>query len=968
MNVKPRRSLLIALCACLSLALALPASALPLSQGSAPGTVVLNELQYDPPEGGSEGPREWLELVNPGDAAVSLAGWQIADNRASDALPDVEIPPGGYLVVAGGEGFAADHPGFAGALVTLGGSIGNGLGNGGDQLRLIGPDGTVVDGVSWGDDAGQLDPPAPDVAAGHSLERVPAGHDTDSAADWIDQPAPSPGEPAGDLRPTEAPTAAPPPSVPPGARVLVNEYLPAPRAVDWDGDGQANQDDEWIELFNPGDSPIDLRGWRLDDVADGGSDPYIIPDGTVIAPRGHLLIFKRDSGLSLNNGGDGVRLLRPDASEMDAHAFGRSQPDASYARLVDGELPWTDALPPSPGGPNGDPAPRTPPAGETPTPPAATPPAPGASPSPAPSASPAGPSATPDPATLHLPLLISEVLFDPEAPGNDAALEWLELHNPSAGAVSLAGWAVGDRSDWDTLPGLSLPAGAFLVVAASDAAAAAVAQANPKAMILVLADGRIGGGLANGGDLVRLRGPTGQLADALSYGGNLDAFDPAVPMGPPGASIERIPAGRDSDTAEDWWPQPEPSPGRAGSRPTGEPGIRLNEVLPAPRRVDWDGDGRAGFEDEWIELFNPEPRAVDLTGWRLEDRDRAGWAYTLPAGSRIAAGGFLLVHRRQSTIALANAVDTIRLYRPEGVEADRFGWDRSPGYDRSWSRSVDGGGDWTADYAVTPGQPNRPRPKRKDSEPGAAGKGGTGPGEAGTGLAGDRVPLADLRGLPAGTRVQVRGWVTAPPERLAARSLYLGDAQSGILVYLAPREASLPALALGDRVLASGRLKDYHGERELVLDRPDALIREGPGEPPGAVTVPSGALTDANEGRLVRIVGRVVGFGGPTLTLDDGSGRARVLVREATGMRRPWVEPGQWLAVTGIVGQYADAAPWTDGHRLMPRFDTDFGRAAATAAEARASGQPRRAWVWRPQNGLVTSPGAPAAVIRALPL
>ena len=35
------------------------------------------------------------------------------------------------------------------------------------------------------------------LAAGHSLERVPAGKDTDTAGDWFDQPAPSPGAVAG---------------------------------------------------------------------------------------------------------------------------------------------------------------------------------------------------------------------------------------------------------------------------------------------------------------------------------------------------------------------------------------------------------------------------------------------------------------------------------------------------------------------------------------------------------------------------------------------------------------------------------------------------------------------------------------------------------------------------------------------------------------------------------------------------
>ncbi len=963
-TLPPRPSSVLLTCLCLFLALAASASEIVLAQGSAPGHVVLNEVLYDPPEGGSEGAREWVELLNTGASAASLAGWQIADNRASDPLPDIEIPAGGYLIVAGGEGFAIDHPGFGGRVVTLAGTIGNGLGNGGDQLRLLAADGSVVDGLSWGDDASQLAPPAPDVAAGHSLERVPAGRDTDAAADWIDQSDPSPGGPAPDLRPTEVPTAAPPPTLAPGLRLLVNEHLPAPRGVDWDGNGQADQADEWIELFNPGDAAVDIRGWHLDDVAGGGSDPYVFPDGTRIEARGHLLVFQRDSGIALNNGGDSVRLLTPDGSEMDAHDYSGSRPDASYARLADGELPWTDALPPSPGRTNGDGLP-TQPAGSpssTPTGPTATVPAPAATPSPS------GPSATPDPGRILLPILISEVLFDAEQAGNDAAWEWVELHNRGPSAVSLAGWSIGDRSGWDALPEVSLPAGAFAVVAASDRAAGAIAEMQPEALTLVLADGRIGGGLANGGDVVRLRGPTGGLLDAVGYGNNLDAFDPAVPIGPPGSSIERIPPDRDRDRADDWWPQPFPSPGRAGGRPEGPPPIRLNEILPAPRRVDWDGDGQDGHQDEWVELYNPLPGAVDLGGWRVENRERDGWGYELPAGTRIEAGGFLLLHRAQTEVGLGNQADTLRLIRPDGVEADRFTWSRSPGYDRSWSRSEDGGGAWRSDFAVTPGGPNRPMPEEDEAsavDGAAASSGLDGPAEL--------QPIAVLRALPAGRQVRVRGQVTAPPDLLASRSLYVGDAQAGILVYLAPRDARLPELALGDRVELVGQLKDYHGEREVVLSRPEDIVRLGSGRPLPPLRIPTGGVSEANEGRLVHVFGAVIGYGGPTITLDDGSGPARILAREATGIRRPWVEMGQQLGVTGIVGQYARSAPWQDGHRLMPRYETDFGDEPLPAGVARLdraeAGRPApRGRGWRPSSGLVTSPGSRAAVLCGLAL
>ena len=76
------------------------------------------------------------------------------------------------------------------------------------------------------------------------------------------------------------------------AAVRLNEILPAPSAVDWNGDGAANSDDEWVELINLGSQPIDLAGWALDDIVDGGSTPYVFPAGTALAPGGFLVIYR----------------------------------------------------------------------------------------------------------------------------------------------------------------------------------------------------------------------------------------------------------------------------------------------------------------------------------------------------------------------------------------------------------------------------------------------------------------------------------------------------------------------------------------------------------------------------------------------------------------------------------------------------------------------------------------------------
>jgi hypothetical protein len=79
-------------------------------------------------------------------------------------------------------------------LVVLEGAIGNGLANTGDALWLRDPRGVIVDAVSYGTDTTGLNPAVPLAPAGYSLERVPMGQDTDTAADWYPRRSPSPGQ------------------------------------------------------------------------------------------------------------------------------------------------------------------------------------------------------------------------------------------------------------------------------------------------------------------------------------------------------------------------------------------------------------------------------------------------------------------------------------------------------------------------------------------------------------------------------------------------------------------------------------------------------------------------------------------------------------------------------------------------------------------------------------------------------
>jgi uncharacterized protein YcfL len=165
-----------------------------VSAERSPYQVKINEVLYDPAQPGDEAGNEWLELYNAGSEPVDLGDWTISDNGASDRLPPLTLPPRAFVVIAASEAFRSTYPAFDGSLLALdGGKIGNGLGDKGDRLILRDSAGRLADALSYGEDDTILSPPASAVAGGHSLERSPPGHDTDSAADFVDNPRPSPG-------------------------------------------------------------------------------------------------------------------------------------------------------------------------------------------------------------------------------------------------------------------------------------------------------------------------------------------------------------------------------------------------------------------------------------------------------------------------------------------------------------------------------------------------------------------------------------------------------------------------------------------------------------------------------------------------------------------------------------------------------------------------------------------------------
>ena len=112
-------------------------------------------------------------------------------------------------------------------------------------------------------------------------------------------------------------------------------------------------DGEWVELFNPTATTIDVAGFVLYD--NNNTHALAITNlntntgGTLIPSEGYLVVYRDgDTDFELNNsGGDSVRLfsglITSGGVLIDSHTYVRDAPEnKSFARVPDGSSNWVD--------------------------------------------------------------------------------------------------------------------------------------------------------------------------------------------------------------------------------------------------------------------------------------------------------------------------------------------------------------------------------------------------------------------------------------------------------------------------------------------------------------------------------------------------------------------------------------------------------------------------------------------------
>ncbi len=278
---------------------------------------------------------EWIELYNNTDQDINLERWGLYETGGEtliEPLTGVIKAKSYYLIERTDDTTISDIP----ASQEPTGWGGYGLKNDGEYLQLLDNNSQVIDEVNCQDGW-----PAGDNKTKQTMERTNANWQTSenpggtpksqNSAGAVAKTKPTPtedNEQKTETIPTE--TIIYP------SGVIFNEILPSPEGAD--------ETEEWIEIFNQNSFEVLLSDWKITDTV-GKITTYSFPKGTKIPPQGFLVLSRPTTKITLNNDGDGLKLIQLDGKIVDEATYEKAPRGQSY-NLVNSNWSWSTNLTP----------------------------------------------------------------------------------------------------------------------------------------------------------------------------------------------------------------------------------------------------------------------------------------------------------------------------------------------------------------------------------------------------------------------------------------------------------------------------------------------------------------------------------------------------------------------------------------------------------------------------------------------
>jgi len=297
---------------------------------------------------------DWVELYNKGSKSVNIAGMWITDNPGVEddyeQIPDshiniTTIPPKGFVVLICG---ATDAGGADIPTSIVDGKIFIDMGISSSKDNFVAiytPEKALID---QSDDFNGLE------------DDKSFGRTTDAGSEWATLSSKTPGASNdGGGTPTEG-------------ELVLNEFMASNDNISVPGVDDDFPD--WIEIYNTGDTPIDMGGWyATDDLEDlvQYQLPTDNPDLTTVPAHGFLILICDGKGeglhtnFKLGSGGEAIGISQDGTTLTEGHTYcdtgcdlANPPTDFSNGRNGDGQPAWVifdpdSGTPPTPGTANG---------------------------------------------------------------------------------------------------------------------------------------------------------------------------------------------------------------------------------------------------------------------------------------------------------------------------------------------------------------------------------------------------------------------------------------------------------------------------------------------------------------------------------------------------------------------------------------------------------------------------------------
>ena len=502
---------------------------------------------------------DWLEIYNGNDYPVDLAGCYLSDSAGFltqfqiqlNAPQQTTIPAKGYKL------FWADDEPDEGSL-----HLSFKLKKDGEHIFLsqnIGTDIQIIDSISY---SRQYD----DISYGRDI-RVP------EVLKFL-EPTPEAENKERNIE-----------------NIYINEFMASNRSVLQDKDGLF---DDWIELFNSNDYPVNVAGMFISDDIENPAKfriPDTCADSTTIPAGGYLVLWADDSteqgilhlSFKLSNNGEKIILTGPNGIDhLDSVSYPGLIPDTPYGRSVDGSGVFC-VLPATPGASNK--------------------------------------------MYRYDGIMLSElmaadhqILEDELGEFND----WIELYNSTSHEINVAGMLIGDTmepSESYMIPfgypeNSTVPPDGYLLLWADN---------SPEKGVL-----HLNFGLKEKGEQLGIFTPEGSILDTISFPHQYDNF-----------SYSRF--------EHDLWMSVPPTPG-ASNKTLDLSRIFINEIMTS--NVDNHCDNYGEYDD-WIEIYNGGLEAIDMGGLFITDSvgdpDPFRISSDYPDSTTIPSGGYIVLWADDST-------------------------------------------------------------------------------------------------------------------------------------------------------------------------------------------------------------------------------------------------------------------------------------------------------------------------------